>query len=79
MPRAAVLVLAAVGLVACTSTAGPFVRDVRYGKDGRLVVERCTVNVSSGFFGPEVWEDDCHTAPLPAPEQSPTAPRSSDQ
>lgn len=57
-----VFVLAMLSCAACTSRAGPIVRDVRYGPDGRVVVERCNLVLTYAPFQyvPDPSFEDCH-------------------
>jgi hypothetical protein len=63
--RVVVVVLAALACAACTSRAGPVVKDVRYASDGRLVVERCDLILTYAPFQyvPEPSFEDCRTGP----------------
>jgi hypothetical protein len=63
--RVVVLVLAALACAACTSRAGPVVKDVRYASDGRLVVERCDLVLTYAPFQnvPDLSLEDCRIGP----------------
>jgi len=51
------LILAALALTACTSTAGPFITNISSAGPGRIRVEKCTVEFSSlGYYRIETGE-----------------------
>ncbi len=59
------LVLAVLSCAACTSRAGPIVRDVRYAPDGKVVVERCDLVLTYVPFQyvPDPSFEGCHIGP----------------
>lgn len=59
------LALMALGLSACTSTAGPFVRTVTPLPGGGIRVERCFVKYTEDMFGREIKTGPCHEEIVP--------------
>ncbi len=48
-------------LAGCTADIGPVVRDVRFGSDGRMAVQRCNLHNVTSVFSSELTLTDCRT------------------
>jgi len=59
------ILLLALALSACTSTAGPFVRTVTPLPGGAIRVERCFAQYTQDLFGQEIKTGSCHEEVVP--------------
>lgn len=49
-------------LAGCSSSVGPYVRDVHYRADGALVAEKCTITFSAfAGYGGGIDDEKCHS------------------
>jgi len=71
------LIVTALVLAGCTSSAGPFVTNVSSDGHGNLIVEKCMIQLQRQIS--TVENSDCTTTPialgLNAPTQAPSASR----
>ena len=59
------------GALACTSTAGPFVTNIRAAGPGRLSVTQCEVTFSKWTSSISTDEDSCSVSIVEIPTQAP--------